>query len=238
MTREMKVVVLQHIQCETLGTIADALAAKGIKASYVRSFDGDVIPTELGDYRGLVVMGGPMGVYEQDLYPFLREELQLIESALRHEKPILGVCLGSQLVAAALGVQVKKNTAKEIGWYPVTLTPSGREDPLWNGAVPSFMGFHWHGDIFDLPRGAVALASSALTPRQAFRYARNVYGLLFHMEVTLEMIGAMVKTFESELQQEGIDGLALIAAAGEHLSGLQRIGASVYQRWAELVASG
>jgi GMP synthase (glutamine-hydrolysing) len=238
MIGDIKVIVLQHIQCETLGTIADALGAAGIKANYVRSFDGDKIPSELGDFRGLVVMGGPMGVYEQDLYPFLREELQLIESALQHEKPILGVCLGSQLLATALGAMVKKNTSKEIGWYPVTLTPSGREDPLWSDAVPSFMGFHWHGDIFDLPRGAVSLASSALTACQAFRHARNAYGLLFHMEVTAEMIGGMVRTFEGELQQEGIDGRALIAAAGEHLAGLQRIGTSVYRGWADLVVSG
>ncbi len=232
----MKVAVLQHIHCETLGTIADALDAKGVEANYVRSFEGDKIPSDLGDSRGLIVMGGPMGVYEQDLHPFLREELQLIESALRSERPVLGVCLGSQLLAAALGAQVKKNTSKEIGWYPVTLTPSGREDPLWSGAVPSFMGFHWHGDVFDLPRGAVSLASSALTPCQAFRYGRNAYGLLFHMEVTAEMIGAMVNTFQDELQHEGIDGRALTAEAEEHLGGLQQIGASVYQRWAALLA--
>jgi GMP synthase (glutamine-hydrolysing) len=234
----MKVIVLQHIRCETLGTIADALDTKGVEANYVRSFKGDRIPSDLGDSKGLIVMGGPMGVYEQDLHPFLREELQLIESALRHERPILGVCLGSQLLAAALGAQVKKNTTKEIGWYPVNLTPSGREDPLWSGAVPSFMGFHWHGDVFDLPRGAVSLASSALTPCQAFRYDRKVYGLLFHMEVTAEMIRAMVETFEDELQQEKINGQALTGEAAEHLGGLQQIGASVYQRWADLVVAG
>lgn len=233
--QKMRVIVLQHVQCETLGTIADALAAKGVEAQYVRSHEGDKIPSELGDAAGLIVMGGPMGVYEQDLHPFLREELHLIESALQHERPILGVCLGSQLLAAALGASVRKNTAKEIGWYSVTLTPSGREDSLWTGVSAAFMGFHWHGDIFDLPREAVSLAFSGLTPCQAFRYGRNVYGFLFHMEVTAEMVEAMVDTFQDELRQEGIDGRDLITKAGDYLSQLQQIGASVYRRWAALL---
>jgi GMP synthase (glutamine-hydrolysing) len=232
----MKVTVLQHIFCETLGTIADALQAKGIAMEYVRSFEGDKVPSELGEAEGLIVMGGPMGVYEQDIYPFLREELQLIRTTLKQEKPILGVCLGSQLLAAALGAQVKKNRAKEIGWYPVTLAESASKDPLWSGVDPCFMGFHWHGDIFDLPQGATSLASSAITPCQAFRYGRNAYGFLFHMEVTASMVATMVETFQHELQQEGINGQTVVAQTGDHLAKLQRIGASVYQGWAELVA--
>jgi len=233
----MKVHVLQHIHCETLGIIADALKSKGITPHYIRSFAGEEIPRDMTDAAGLIIMGGPMGVYEQDIYPYLREELQLIDIALRQGTPILGVCLGSQLLAAALGAKVKKNTAKEIGWYPITLTDAAIRDTLWKGVEASFAGFHWHGDIFDLPQGAVSLAASALTPCQAYRYGTNAYGFLFHMEVTREQIVAMADTFRKELQNEGIDSHVLVAQASAHLSSLQQIGATVYERWAGLLTA-
>jgi GMP synthase (glutamine-hydrolysing) len=231
----MEVYVLQHIACETLGTIADALTSKGITAHYLRSFAGEPVPRDMADAAGLIIMGGPMGVYEQDHYPYLRDEMRLIENALRLEKPVLGVCLGSQLLAAALGAEVKKNTAKEIGWHPITLTDTARQDHLWKGIEPTITAFHWHGDIFDLPQGAASLASSNLTPCQAYRYGTNAYGLLFHMEVTREQIALMVDTFQDELQTEGIDGGALVAQSESHLAAMQQIGATVYQRWAGLV---
>jgi GMP synthase (glutamine-hydrolysing) len=231
----MKVYVLQHIHCETLGTIHDALQAKGITAEYRRSFAGEEVPRDMADAGGLIIMGGPMGVYEQDLYPYLREELRLIEAALRQQKPILGGCLGSQLLAAALGAEVKKNRAKEIGWYPIQLTEAARQDRLWQGVAAPFEAFHWHGDMFELPRGAVSLASSALTSCQAYRYGMNAYGFLFHMEVTQEQIVAMADIFRDELQAEGIDGDALLAESGRHLSSLQQIGAGVYQGWVALL---
>ena len=231
----MKVYVLQHIHCETLGTIADALNSRGITAHYLRSFAGEAVPRDMADAAGLIIMGGPMGVYEQDLYPYLRDELRLIEIALRQDKPVLGVCLGSQLLATALGAKVKKNTAKEIGWFPISLTDRARQDRLWKEIEPSFAAFHWHGDIFDLPRGAASLASSALTPCQSYRYGTNAYGLLFHMEVTREQIALMVDTFQDELHTEGIDGRALVAQSETHLAAMQKIGATVYQRWAGLV---
>lgn len=101
-----------------------------------------------------------MGVYEQDRYPFLSEEIRLIETALKQEKPLLGVCLGSQLLAAALGVKVTKGRKKEIGWHPVNLTDAATTDPLWGGVKSPFVAYHWHGDTFELPRAAVSLASS------------------------------------------------------------------------------
>jgi GMP synthase (glutamine-hydrolysing) len=231
----MRVYVLQHIHCETLGSIADALIPNGVSAHYLRSFAGGPVPREMADAAGLIIMGGPMGVYEQDLYPYLRDEMRLIEDALRQEKPVLGVCLGSQLLATALGAEVRKNSTKEIGWYPVTLTDKARQDRLWKGVEASFAAFHWHGDIFDLPQGAASLASSTLTPCQAYRYGSNAYGLLFHMEVTREQIALMVDTFQDELQTEGIDGRVLVAQSERHLAEMQKIGATVYQRWAGLV---
>jgi GMP synthase (glutamine-hydrolysing) len=226
---------LQHHPCETLGAIADALSAAGITAQSIRTFAGEPVPEAMDDAVALIVMGGPMGVYEYARYPFLRREMRLIEQALRAKKPVLGVCLGSQLLAAALGATVKAGAQKEIGWYPVTLTPSAGEDPLWQGLEAGFTAFLWHGDVFPLPQGAVRLASSALTDIQAFRHGGCAYGLLFHLEVTEAMIRGMVSAFSEELRQAHVDGDEIIASAPAHLATLRRIGASVFQRWTRLI---
>jgi len=228
------VIVIQHVPCETPGTIAHALQSTGTVARYIRTFQGDPVPPTMGDAAGLVVMGGPMGVYEQELYPFLRDEMRLMEDALHREKPILGVCLGSQLLAVTLGASVTRGRQKEIGWHPIRLTPAAARDPLWKGCPSSFMAYHWHGDVFPLPRGAVALASSPLTVYQAFRYGPNAYGFLFHMEVTRQIIEEMVGTFSDELQEEGLDGQQLLAASDRLLPSLERIGSTVFRRWAGL----
>ncbi|MBI2357313.1 MAG: gamma-glutamyl-gamma-aminobutyrate hydrolase family protein [Deltaproteobacteria bacterium] len=227
--------VLQHISCETLGTIADALEGASIRHQYIRPFAGDPVPEEIEGCAGLIVMGGPMGVYEKYRHPFLADEMRLIEKALRAQVPMLGVCLGSQLLAATLGAAVTKGQRKEIGWYPVTLAESCKEDPLWTGVEPRFTAYHWHGDIFDLPQGAVSLASSALTRHQAFRYGQNAYGFLFHMEVTPGMIREMVHAFAEELREAKVDGKEILNRTAECLPPLQAIGQSVFQRWTSLL---
>lgn len=230
-----KVLSIQHVRCETLGTIAEVLTSENLPFENVRTFEGQAVPNGLKDYRGLIIMGGPMGVYEQERYPFLRQEIRLIEEALRENIPVLGVCLGSQLLAAALGAPVTKGKTKEIGWYPVTPAQAAATDPLWTGLQSSFTAYHWHGDVFELPSGAVSLASSERTPHQAFRYGRSAYGVLFHMEVTKGIIEDMVKTFNGELQEAGMDGRKIIERAGEHLPPLRKIGRTVIDRWAGLV---
>jgi GMP synthase (glutamine-hydrolysing) len=225
------VLAIQHVCCETPGKIGEALRAQGVSTKIVRIFEGNQVPDEMGETAGLIVMGGPMGVYEQDRYPFLRQEARLIEQALKDEKPVLGICLGSQLLASALGARVKPGKQKEIGWHPVRLTRSAEADRLWNGITSPFIAYHWHGDIFDLPRGAVSLASSVLTQCQAFRYSKNAYGFLFHMEVTERIMKDMVRTFADELRSEGLDRAEMLRGANERLQGLHRIGATVFQRW-------
>ena len=232
-----KVWVLQHIECETLGTIANSLQSAGISAQHIRTFEGQSVPKKMGDAAGLIVMGGPMVVYEQDRHPFLRQEIGLIDQALRGEKPVLGICLGSQLLAAALGARVTKGKKKEIGWHGVTLKEAAKSDPLWMGVEPSFIAYHWHGDIFELPSGAVSLGSSELTKCQVFRYGHHAYGFLFHIEITEMMIKEMVKTLRDELQEAAIDGREMIEKAKEHLPRLQRVGGLVFQRLANLVES-
>jgi GMP synthase (glutamine-hydrolysing) len=230
-----KIWVLQHTACETLGTIADALQGEALAWQYVRIFEGKPVPRELGDAGGLIVMGGPMGVYEQERYPHLREEMRLIEAALKAGIPLLGICLGSPLLVAALGARVTKGARKEIGWYPVRLSEAASQDRLWNGAPPEFMAMHWHGDVFDLPRDSVNLARSELTAHQAFRYGESAYGLLFHLELTKEMIASMAADFADELREAGGDAARMAAQSAGYSEELQSIGETVFSRWARMV---
>ena len=237
MSTQPWVYVLQHIAVETPGTIEIALHLHGISTRVIRSFAGEPVPSTMHEAAGLVVMGGPMGVYEQRQYPFLQAELRLIERALADHKPVLGVCLGSQLLATVLGASVVKGQQKEIGWHPVTLTQQARTDALWQAVPPSFLGYHWHGDVFEVPASAVCLATTDLAPCQAFRYDQMVYGLLFHLEVTSSILQDMVRTFQQEQQEAGVDGETLLKQARQFLPPLQVIGSSVFLAWAARLSS-
>ena len=230
-----RVVVLQHFPCETQGTIASALEAKGIGTKVVRAFAGEPMPAHLDGMAGVISMGGPMSVYERFSYGFIIQEIRLIEQALAHKKPVLGICLGSQFLATALGANVTKGEQKELGWHPVSLTEGAATDTLWNGIKSPFTAFHWHGDIFPLPQGAVALASSELTECQAFRYGPNAYGLLFHVEVTRQIVREIAASFSDEAKKAGVDPQEVIAQADACLPPLQTIAGTVFHRWASLV---
>jgi len=227
------VLVLQHADHETPGLVGQALQAKRIGLEFVRAHRGEPVPRELGDAVGLLVMGGPMGVYEADRYPHLRDELRLIEVALSEGRPVLGICLGSQLVAHALGADVRK-AQKEVGWHTVTLTEDGLLDPLFKGLESSFMGFHWHGDVFDLPPGATSLARSELTGCQVFRHGTSVYGLLTHMEVTPEIVKGMVGAFSDDIRETGSTAAAILEGAEQHLPSLAERGRRVFAGWADV----
>ncbi len=238
MTQQPRLIVLQHVGCETLGSIEFALRQSGLRFDYVRTFDGDKVPSTLEDACGLIIMGGPMSVYEEDRYPHLRDECKLIESTLSGNKPVLGVCLGSQLLAHVLGAKVYAGQRKEIGWYPVSLSRSAATDALWSGVPSTFTAYHWHGDIFDLPPNCELLASSAMTPHQAFRHGANAYGMLFHMEVTRPLIETMTDSFADELRETGISGARIRQQAEDFLPSLDRIGQTVFGRWATMAAAG
>ncbi|HSB14852.1 MAG TPA: gamma-glutamyl-gamma-aminobutyrate hydrolase family protein [Bryobacteraceae bacterium] len=183
----MRVLAFRHVPFEHLGLIVPALGAHGVAFEYVDLFRDASIPLDLDSAAGLIFMGGPMSV--NDNLPFLEAELRLIERAVAAGKPVLGVCLGAQLIARALGARVYRNEAKEIGWFPVHFTKECAGDSLFDGFNGPETVFHWHGETFDLPEGARLLASSDACRNQAFRWGRNVYGIQFHLEVTPEMIG-------------------------------------------------
>jgi len=229
-----RVSILLHAEPETPGLISEILDRRGIETETVRGYAGERIPASMDGRDGLVVMGGPMGVYDQGRLPFLRDEIELIGDALRSGKPVLGVCLGSELLAAALGAKVAP-ARKEIGWYPVTLTDAAAQDPLWRDVDRSTVVFHWHGDAFDLPSGAAPLASSALTRYQAFRHGRSAYGLLFHMEMDEGMVRAMVESFGEELREAGADGERILAEAPTAVREMRRVGSIVFDRWADRI---
>jgi GMP synthase (glutamine-hydrolysing) len=216
--------------CEPLGTVAEALATAGLTPRCHLSDRYNPPPADLGGAAGLIVLGGPMGVYEQGLYPYLADELRLIERALHASLPVLGICLGAQLLAAALGAVVRPGAEAEIGWYPVDLNAAAREDALWLGVGATFMGFHWHGDVFELPAGAVSLASSAVTPFQAFRYDTRTYGLQFHMEVTEAVIEDWL------VEYGGTNAREIRAGISEYLPAMQDLARLVFGRWAVSVA--
>jgi GMP synthase (glutamine-hydrolysing) len=230
--------VLQHIAPETPGLAAQALESRNLGLRFVLPFEGQPVPRELGDAAALVVMGGPMGVYEVDRFSYLADEMRLIEQALAAGAPVLGICLGSQLLASVLGSKVVKGKQKEIGWHRVHLTSDAFIDPLFKGLESSFIALHWHGDIFDLPPSATSLASSDLTRHQAFRYGSSAYGLLFHMEATQEIVEGMVRSFPEELAEVGATPKAVLDGAALHLPALSDRGNRVFGAFADLVQGG
>jgi GMP synthase (glutamine-hydrolysing) len=190
--------VLRHVPHEDLGTFAPLLTQLGCPFRYLDVTRPGVVFPPLRNVLGLIVLGGPMGVYEKREHPFLRGELAYLRRALKAEKPLLGVCLGAQLIAHALGARVYPNTVKEIGWYPLHRTALGERDPLFSRFPKTSTVFQWHGDTFDLPKGAHLLATAPLCRNQAFVWGRRVYGLQFHVEVN----AAMVRRW---LKQPGVD---------------------------------
>jgi GMP synthase (glutamine-hydrolysing) len=180
-------------------------------------------------------MGGPMGVYEADRFPHLRAEIRLVERALWEGVPVLGVCLGSQLVAATLGGAVTRAARPEIGWHEVRLRDAAQDDPLWADCPPSFVPLHWHGDVFELPSGAVALASSEQTEHQAFRFGDRTWGLLFHLEMRFADVEVMSTTFEADLAGAGLRRDDVVRMAADRVAALAPIANRVFGAWVNRV---
>lgn len=209
-------VVIQHEPGEGVGTLAPLTR----DARLVRTFAGDPVPAEAD---ALVVLGG--GMSANDPLPHLRDEIALLRRCVEQGRPVLGICLGSQLLAATLGGTVFRAPQKEIGFYRVQT-----EAELFGTA--SFVAFHWHGDAFTLPPGAVPLASSTLTPLQAFRFGARAVGLQFHLEIDEAVLQAMIASGGDELRETGVDADLLTAQARRELPRLREIAASVFSRWA------
>jgi GMP synthase (glutamine-hydrolysing) len=229
------VVALRHVAFEDLGLLAPLLRSRGwdITLLDVPSADltdaGIVASIEQADL--LVVLGGPIGVGDAEAYPFLTPELRLIERRLTQDRPLLGICLGSQLMARALGSRVYPGGTKEIGWGQLQLTDAGTASCLAPLADPDAMVLHWHGDTFDLPDGATRLASSPLYENQAFAHGRNTLALQFHIEADPARLEEWYVGHTSELGAAGISVKALRAATAQVASRVGVQAERIFDRW-------
>jgi GMP synthase-like glutamine amidotransferase len=228
--------VLQHVPHETLGSMESHFRDAGLTWRMVELFR-EIPRLDLREAAALVVMGGPMNVDEVQQYPFLEVEVSWIREAQALGLPTLGVCLGSQLLAKALGAKVYPNGRKEIGWYGLDLTPAAADDPLFGGLAPRQTVFQWHGDTFDLPDGAVHLASSPVCRHQAFRYGASAWGLQFHIEMTAELVCDWLDCpgGRQELATlDYIDPQAIRAGIDDGLAAMRQMGDRVLPAFARL----
>lgn len=232
-----KVLVLQHVPHEGLGIIGRELYTNGLQPEYLKVYEGHEFPFDVSGYSALIVLGGPMGVYEDDKFPFIAKELKLIRSALKDNLPILGICLGAQMLAKAAGAEVYKGGKKEIGWYEAELTEEGEDDRLFLGLPRKFTVFQWHGDTFDVPANGLNLVSSELFPNQVIKAGPRAYGIQFHLEVTEEMIKSWIKENSGELEalKGKIDPDAIIKEIPLKIPDLHRLGHTVLSRFIRLI---
>jgi len=196
----MQLHALVHTYYEGLGCIADWALAAHHTIRESRLDDTRAKYPHPDDLDGLIVLGGPMSVHDTRKYPRLNEEKNLIEACIAANKPVLGICLGAQLIADVLGARVYTARNKEIGWFAVHTTEAAQQHPITKAMPKKFSTLHWHGDTFDLPDGAVNLAYSDCTPHQAFLYGDNVLALQFHLETTREWLRGMILHHADELQ--------------------------------------
>ena len=229
--------VLQHADCEPPGAYEDELLARGIPIERVLVDRCSELP-DWRAYAGIVAMGGAMGAYDDALHPWLGPEKQLIAAAVRAGKPYWGVCLGAQLLAASLGARVAAGPQPELGVMPVELTADAARDPVFAGAPQTFAALQWHGDTYELPRGATQLARSRLYEQQAFVFA-NAYALQFHLEVTYELgvEWMQIPAYVHELEELGGHGSS--AALLEQLKAIEPrsvpLARELFARWLQRV---
>lgn len=201
---EKHILIIKQVEQEGPGLIEDIFAENGWGFRTVELSRGGKLPPDFDETGALVVLGGPMNVYEEKQYPFLKKEESLIRKALIEEVPVLGICLGAQLLAKTCGALVKKAPQKEIGWYKVEKTEEGKKDPVFNTGSDDMWVFQWHEDTFDLPKGAVLIAEGRDCKNQAFRVGQNAYGLQFHIEVTEDVIRSWFQWGEEKAVVEKI----------------------------------
>jgi GMP synthase-like glutamine amidotransferase len=224
------VLAFRHVPFEHLGLIADALRSHAIDFKYADLFQTPGANVSIADARGLIFMGGPMSA--NDDVPYIRQELHYIAQAVSQNKPVLGVCLGSQLIAKALGARVFQNPVKEVGWAAVDFTEPAARDPLFHGFQKPETIFHWHSETFELPARAELLASSSACRHQAYRVGDRVYGFQFHLEATPEMIaGWCVEDANCGAMRELAEPIDAYAHSGR----MGEMASIVFGRWCELI---
>jgi GMP synthase (glutamine-hydrolysing) len=230
----MRVLVLQHIACEHPGVFSEVMRDRGVEHVPVELDENEPLP-DWRKFDAVLAMGGPMGAVDDAEHPWLAPEKRLVREAVDGGRPFLGVCLGVQLLAAALDAPVYPAERPEVGLLPVELTPEGRDDPLFAGVEEPLVSLQWHGDTFDLPDGAALLARSPVVPNQAFRAAERAYGVQFHLEVTGEMarewaeVPAYQRSLAETLGEE--EGAAFIADVERRADELHPAARRLFANW-------
>ena len=232
-----KVLVFQHVPYEPLGTLDPLLKEAGFRLRYVNFGREPRQRPALDRYEALIVLGGPMNSDQIDTYPNLITEVEIIRAAVNRGMSVLGICLGAQLLAKALGGSVSRNAVREIGWYDVDVTPAGRRDPVLSAFAPQQEVFQWHEDGISLPPGAELLASSPVSPVQAFRFGAHAYGFQFHLEANQPLIERWlaVPAHQASLEEEQgrIDPEQIRRQAATSVAPLERLSRETFSRWIE-----
>jgi GMP synthase (glutamine-hydrolysing) len=234
-----RLLVFQHVAVEPLGTLDELIRARGHRIRFHNFERHPDAQPDVDRYRGLIVLGGPMNVEDQHRRPHLKIELLAIERALEQGKPVLGICLGAQLLAHVLGAPVTRHRLPEIGWYDLTVSAAGRIDPVLGVAGERLPVFQWHGYTYALPRDATHLASSATCQQQAFRWGTNAYGFQFHLEADTPVIERWLElpSFRAELAAAGLpaDEEALRAQTATQVAATRATAAAVFNNFLDLV---
>ncbi|MFZ5833382.1 MAG: type 1 glutamine amidotransferase [Planctomycetota bacterium] len=232
-----EVLVLRHEPHVPLGSLHDEFNAAGVAYRYVDLFDEAPARLPLHEAAGLVILGGTMNVDQTERFPFLAEELDWIREAIDRRVPTLGICLGAQLMAKALGQPVRHHSRKEIGWYRVELLPATSDDPLFAGSAPCETVFQWHGDTFDLPDGALHLAKTDGCASQAFRAGKAAWAVQFHVEMTAPLLREWLADdgFRAELTTlPYIDPAQILAEMSAKLPQMQAFSHQLLSRFVRL----
>ncbi len=230
-----RVLVLQHADPEHPGLIADAVHAVGGTLETIRGDLGQSAPTTLGGYAGLIIMGGPQSVYEEDKFPYLRAEKQLAREAIDNNIPLIGVCLGSQIIADVLGADVHPGGGVEIGWKDITRSSEIAANPVLSALPQTFTPLHWHGDVYDLPNGATPIGASEMTPCQGFTYGETTLAPLFHLEMTEQQITDMATLFPDDVRRGGLSPETLLSETPARAATIKPVATEIFTRWANLL---
>ena len=234
-----RILVFQHVAAEPLGTLDPLIRQRGHRIRFVNFEREPDAQPNVDRYRGLVVLGGPMNVEEQHARPHLRTELRAIERMLELGRPVLGICLGAQLLAHVLGAPVRRIERPEIGWYPLLSTEAGLRDPVLAPLGKAASVFQWHGRHFEVPREAVHLARTESCEQQAFRYGDNAYGFQFPLEMDAPLIERWLANpvYRDELDAAGLphDAEAIRALTSRHIAPMQAQAEAVFNNFLDLV---
>jgi GMP synthase (glutamine-hydrolysing) len=230
-----KILVFQHVPYEPLGTLDPLLKEAGFRIRYVNFGRDPHQRPSLDKYEALIVLGGPMNAHQIDTYPNLATEVNVIREAVDSGMSVLGICLGAQLLAKALGGRVARNDAREIGWYDVELTEAGRTDPVISGFAATQSVFQWHEDGIILPDGAAHLATSPTSPVQAFRYGEHAYGFQFHLEVDASLVERWLTVPDNQpmlAEETGrVDPQLIREQTSRRIGALQDLSRATFSRW-------